>query len=98
MPVITQHPLDQTVFEGQTGTFGVAAVGAPPLFYQWQQDGVDIAGAWSSSYTTPATSLSDDGATFRCVVTNLNGGATSTAATLTVNPVSANAPVISSFT
>ncbi len=58
----------------------------PPLAYQWQKNGVDIPGATANWYTTPATTLADNGATFRAVVSNGSGSATSTAATLTVNP------------
>ena len=48
-------------------------------------------GATSSSYTTPATTTSDSGSSFRVVVTNTAGTATSSAATLTVNPAPAPA-------
>ena len=50
-PTITTHPSTQTVSVGAPVTFSVAASGSPPLSYQWQQNGVDIAGATSMSYT-----------------------------------------------
>ena len=84
-PTITTQPANQTVTAGQTATFTVVAAGTAPLSYQWQKNGVNIAGATSASYTTPATTTSDSGATFRAVVTNSAGNATSNAATLTVN-------------
>ena len=84
-PAIVQHPADATVGVGQTATFAVSASGSSPLSYQWQKDGVNIAGATASSYTTPATTLSDSGKRFRCVVTNGQGGATSNSALLTVS-------------
>ncbi|MFL6209944.1 MAG: PQQ-dependent sugar dehydrogenase [Pyrinomonadaceae bacterium] len=83
-PSITQHPADQTVVAGQTATFSVQASGAQTLNYQWQRNNVDIMGANSTSYTTPPTTLADNGAQFRCVVTNGFGPATSNNATLTV--------------
>jgi PKD repeat protein len=83
-PSIITHPADQSVTEGQTATFSVVAEGTESLFYQWQKNGVDIAGATSAAYTTPETTLADDGATFRCIVTNAAGSVTSDAATLTV--------------
>jgi hypothetical protein len=46
---------------------------------------VNIGGANSSTFTINATALSDNGAKFRCVVTNSFGTATSNEATLTVN-------------
>ena len=83
-PSITSHPTNQSVNVGQTATFTVGATGTPPLSYQWQKNGSDISGATSSSYTTPATASGDNGATFRCVVSNPYGDATSNSATLTV--------------
>jgi len=91
-PSITQHPTDQSIFEGQNATFNVAATGVGALSYQWQRDGENIIGATSSSYTTGAMSLSDNGRTYRCVVSNTGGSTVSNAATLTVNAI--GAPVI----
>ena len=70
-PTITTQPASQTVTEGQTATFTVAASGSAPISYQWRKGGVNIAGATSSSYTTPATVLADSGAMFDVVVSNV---------------------------
>ena len=83
-PAITTQPLSQTVTEGQTATFSIVAEGTEPLSYQWQKDGTAISGANSSTYTTPATTLDDNGTTFVCVVTNDQGNIASDTATLTV--------------
>ena len=83
-PTIVAQPQPATVPLGATATFGVTATGTPPLSYQWQRDQVDIPGATGSSYTTPPTTLADDGALFRCVVSNGAGSATSEEALLTV--------------
>ena len=85
-PGITTQPVNQAVTVGQTATFSVVATGTAPLTYQWQKNSVDIPGATSATYTTPATVLGDSGAAFRCIVTNAYGTATSSAATLTVTP------------
>ena len=85
IPVITTHPSDQTVTQGQPATFNVSASGTAPLNYQWQRNTVNISGANSPSFTIPATALADNGAKFRCVVSNGFGTATSNEATLTVN-------------
>jgi glucose/arabinose dehydrogenase len=85
-PAITQQPANITVTAGSTASFGVSASGAAPLSFQWQRNNVNIAGATSSSYTTPATVIGDNGATYRSVVSNGFGTATSNAATLTVTP------------
>src|SRR5260221_3309009 len=87
-PAITMQPASETVTTGQTASFGVTATGAAPLSYQWQKNGTAIAGATSSSYTTPATTSADNGAQFTVVVSNTAGNATSNAATLTVNATS----------
>ena len=85
-PTITTQPVNQTVTAGQTATFSVVAGGTAPLSYQWQQNGVNIAGATASSYTTPVTTTANSGSTFDVVVSNTAGNATSAKATLTVNP------------
>jgi hypothetical protein len=92
-PTITSQPVSVTVTAGQTASFSVTASGTAPLAYQWQKNGAAISGATGASYTTPATTTSDSGATFRCVVTNSAGSATSNNATLTVN-AAATAPTI----
>ena len=85
-PTITTQPANQTVTAGQTATFAVVASGTAPLSYQWQKSGANISGATSASYTTPATTSTDNGSTFQVVVSNTAGSITSSAATLTVNP------------
>ncbi len=84
-PSITTQPQNQTVAAGQTATFTVAASGTGPLAFQWKKNGSPIGGATSASYTTPATTTTDSGAAFLCVVTNAVGSASSNAALLTVN-------------
>ena len=83
-PTISQQPASITVSSGAPATFSVTASGSEPLAYRWQRNGVDIPGATSSSYTIAPATLADSGATFRCIVTNVDGSATSDAATLTV--------------
>jgi glucose/arabinose dehydrogenase len=83
-PAITQHPSNLTVTVGQAASFSVAATGTLPLNYQWQRNGVNIAGATAATYTLAVTALGDHGALFRCVVSNTFGTATSNEATLTV--------------
>lgn len=92
-PTITTGPTAQSVTLGQTATFSVVAAGTAPLMYQWRRNGTTISGAMASSYTTPATSSSDNGATFAVTVSNSVGSMTSNTATLTVNGV-AVAPTI----
>lgn len=84
-PAITTQPAAQSVTEGATATFTTVATGSA-LTYQWQRGTTDIAGATGASYTTPATALGDDGASFRVIVTNAGGSVTSASATLSVTP------------
>jgi MYXO-CTERM domain-containing protein len=93
-PTITTQPANVTVTEGDTATFTVVATGAAPLTYQWKKDGTDITGATSASYTTPATTLADDGAAFTVVVSNVAGTVTSDPAVLTVTPAVPTPPTI----
>jgi hypothetical protein len=83
--MITTHPSNQTVPQGQPATFNVVASGSATLTYQWQRDQVNIAGATASSYTLQNALFADSGAKFRVIVTNGFGSATSNEATLTVN-------------
>lgn len=90
-PVITAHPSDETVEEGERATFIVSATGSD-LHYQWQRNGTNISGATSSRYTTPVADNSDDGDRYRCIVSNEGGSVTSnyadlevTVSTITIN-------------
>lgn len=83
--IVTQ-PAGQTVIEGNTATFTVAANNATG--YQWQQlNGStwgNVGGATSASYAF-TTSLSQNGLQLRVVVSNSVGSITSNPAVLTVN-------------
>jgi glucose/arabinose dehydrogenase len=83
-PAITAHPSNQSVTEGQPASFSVTASGTAPLAYQWQRNTVNISGANSQTYTISSATSADNGAKFRCVVSNAFGTATSNEATLTV--------------
>lgn len=84
-PSITLHPQNQTAPIGGSATFNVAASGEPPLAYQWQRDGADISGANGTSYTLSGVQSGDNGALFRCRVSNVYGATMSDPAQLIVN-------------
>ncbi len=83
-PTIATQPVSATVIVGQTATFTVSATGTAPLTYQWSRNSQPIPGATAATYSTPATVLTDDGATFAVTVSNLAGTAVSISATLSV--------------
>jgi Ig-like domain-containing protein len=93
-PSITTQPANQTVTAGQMATFNVIATGTAPLSYQWRKSSTNISGATAASYTTLATTTSDNSAKFDVVITNNVSSVTSTQAILTVNA----APVAPSIT
>ncbi|MCU0952996.1 MAG: hypothetical protein MUC68_18770 [Burkholderiaceae bacterium] len=86
-PVIVTPPQSQSVTAGATATFNASVTGSN-LSYQWLRGGSTIAGATAASYTTPATTPADNGASFSlraCSGTQATGTCvTSAAATLTV--------------
>ena len=83
-PTITSQPVNVSVTAGQTASFAVAASGTAPITYRWQRNGVDVAGATSTTYALTTTAMSDSGAAFHAIATNAAGSATSSDATLTV--------------
>ncbi len=83
-PVITQQPLGGTAVIGQTVTFNVAALGTPPLQYQWRKNGTTIAGATQASFVITNLQASHAGA-YSVVVSNPGGTVTSSDAVLVVD-------------
>ena len=59
---ITGEPADALILEGQPGTFQVLVSNPQGVTYQWRRNGANIAGATQTTYTTPALTVSDDGA------------------------------------
>ncbi len=90
-PSVTTQPTNQTASAGAAATFTAATSGDPTPNVQWQvstnggKTFTDIAGATSSSYTTPATTGADNGNQYQAIFTNGAGpSATTNPATLTV--------------
>jgi alpha-tubulin suppressor-like RCC1 family protein len=86
-PTITTHPQSQSVASGGNAGFSVVATGSS-LVYQWQKNGVPIAGQTSASLNLTNVQAGDAGS-YTVVVSNLASGApinsiTSNPATLTV--------------
>ncbi len=81
---IISQPDDQTVTVGHAATFTVVAIGNPAPTYQWKKNSVNIVGATSASYTTPSTTMSDNGAIYVVVASNLDDYAESSTTSLHV--------------
>jgi hypothetical protein len=89
-PEIAAQPLSQLSPVGSNATFQVSATGAPPLTYQWQfngtnlADGARITGSQSNRLVVANLQPGDAGA-YQVVVSNPYGSTTSAVATLQVS-------------
>jgi len=89
IPYITQQPVNRFAGPGGSASFAILASGTVPLSYRWQKNEADLpeGGHYSSSATAELTISSvdsGDAASYRCLVTNAYGSATSSPATLVV--------------
>jgi uncharacterized repeat protein (TIGR03806 family) len=83
-PHVTAQPADVTVTPGQTATFRVRATGGEPLRYQWQRNGIDVPKADVPELSIAGMTAEDDGAAYRCTVTNAFGRTRSARASIIV--------------
>jgi hypothetical protein len=83
-PTITYAPKDTNVIEGESVTFSVIATGNPIPSYQWQKNGVDIAGATDSTYEIASATLDDNDTQYQVIVSNEMGTVTSSQVNLRV--------------
>lgn len=79
---ITAHPQSQTSGSGDSITLSVEANGTAPLTYQWQINGLNIAGATNATFTLTNFSLAEVGRYTVTVGQNASTSITSAAATL----------------
>lgn len=93
-PIIASHPKNALHSVGEQAHFIVVASGTQPITYQWQLNGVDIADATGREYTTPPVQLTDNGNTYRCIISNTFGNVTSNAAQLSVTANTRPNPVM----
>ena len=82
-PEIIVEPVPQElIIPGESARFAVTARGYN-LSYQWRQDGTDIAGGNSNTYSIEDVAERHAGQ-YSCVVSNAAGNVSSTAANLTL--------------
>jgi hypothetical protein len=84
-PVIVQQPTPDAVSRYPDGyvRFTVAALGSPPITYQWRFDNAPISGATSTDLTLTALTAANAGS-YNVVVSNPHGSVTTSNAVLTV--------------
>ncbi len=93
-PVVLRNPASITVAIGQQAAF-TAAFTPFVNSYQWLSNGVIIAGATKTNYTTGILTASANGAQYKCRALSALGNVETTPATLTVNDP---APLVTSVT
>ncbi len=87
-PSIIAQPQSQTVNEGSEVVISVEATGTGAFNYQWQKDGVNLAGKTQRALLIPQATLADSGR-YRVIVSSPFGATISSEAQLNVIP---NAP------
>jgi hypothetical protein len=86
------NPGTTNAIAGQTVTLSVAATGSSPFYYQWQLNGVNVAGATNATLTLNNI-LSSEAGNYTVVMSNYVDSITSSAGQVTVLP----GPAISSI-
>ena len=75
--VIPKSPASQSVFEGQSASFGVEATGTAPLTYRWAKNDIPLlSGTNYKNYSISSTNFSDAG-DYRVLVTKATSGTVS---------------------
>ena len=82
-PAITTQPASVTTSVGQDVTFTIEATGSPAPTYQWQRNGVNIAGATSPTLALNDVQLTDTGV-YTVRIVNSVGAVTSAPAVLAI--------------
>jgi alpha-tubulin suppressor-like RCC1 family protein len=91
-PHLTVPPVNRAAARGVTTAFRVAAVGQPPLSYQWQFNGTDLPGATDPVLTLRNVQTQQAG-TYSVTVSNV-WGLTTGSGSLSVAPVLINAMTV----
>jgi hypothetical protein len=81
---VLEDPVSATAYAGHEVTFVAGADGTAPLAFQWYKGTAAIAGATTDTLMFTCA-YADNNTTYKCIVTNQYGSATSAQATLTVS-------------
>lgn len=87
-PAIVNQPYSGNSFVGGTRYFTVTASGNPSPTFLWRSNGVPVVGGTSATLAVSNVQLAGSGSSFVCSITNAYGGTNTSAAILTVVPVS----------
>lgn len=79
----TIQPVSQTVVPGASVTFSTASGSLPTPTFQWQKNGVNIAGATGNTYMIPVVTGGDTG-NYTVIASNSTGSLTSNVAALSL--------------
>jgi alpha-tubulin suppressor-like RCC1 family protein len=82
-PFFTVQPTNRWVIQGSNATLSASAGGLPTLYYQWQLNGGDVAGATNATITVTNAQLANEG-NYSLVASNAHGVMTSSNAFLDV--------------
>lgn len=74
--LISVHPLSQTAYAWSDVNFTAAALGSPPITYQWRFNGANLVGATNSALVLSDLQLNQAGA-YSVVVSNASGSMSS---------------------
>jgi Ig-like domain-containing protein len=86
-PQFTSEPQSQSLAVGGSVVFSATVTGSPPLYYQWRKNGVNVAGATTSTLSLKHVQFSDVG-NYDVVASNAWGSVISAPpAVLTVRPL-----------
>ncbi|MGO8696185.1 MAG: choice-of-anchor tandem repeat GloVer-containing protein [Limisphaerales bacterium] len=95
-PWIVTQPVSISASNGTAASFAVQAAGTPPLAYQWQRNGTNLADSLGvfgvASSILSLTVAGDDAGSYDVIVSNAYGSVTSLVASLTV--LGPNVPLV----
>ncbi|MDR3460674.1 MAG: immunoglobulin domain-containing protein [Verrucomicrobiae bacterium] len=83
-PAFSSQPASQIVLVGGIASFNAMANGTAPISYQWNKNGVPIAGATSTALNVTNVQAGDSGSSYTVTASNSVSSVTSSVAILTV--------------